>query len=246
MEQGLLEIQYSEKFKQNLSDDQLQFFQTWNEKVSSYRSCYKKIYCNGNKNEKKIALTFDDAPDAYCTPQILDILKRLRVQAGFSVIGLHIEENKKLLKRIYQEKHTIINHTYRHYELPSLSKEELYNEIKKTEELIYDLIGVKPSMIRPPYGILSDSVVAEIERLNYGILLWSYDTCDCVVKTADDILDNMCDSIRPGEVILMHSYENKESTVAALEPLIIGLQANGFEIVPMEELFDIKCYRELG
>lgn len=242
MNQEILQLKGSEKLEKKITDEQKQFNKMRNNNIKNYLNIHKKIYCNGAGKEKKVALTFDDAPDAYCTPRILDILKKLNVQAAFSIIGVYIEENKALLKRIYKENHAIINHTYMHHDLSLLSKEELREELKKTKELIYRSIGVKTSIMRPPFGNLSDFVIEEIARLNYDILLWSYDTYDWAAESADDILYNMCDSIRPGEIILMHSYENKESTVEALEPLILSIRARGFEIVPIEELLNIKCY----
>ena len=54
---------------------------------SSYEDYEDLIIKYGNKNEKIVALTFDDGPDEDFTPQILDILKKYNVKATFYVIG---------------------------------------------------------------------------------------------------------------------------------------------------------------
>ena len=81
---------------------------------SSYEDYEDLIIKYGNKNEKIVALTFDDGPDEDFTPQILDILKKYNVKATFYVIGEKVQYNKKIIKREYEEGHEIGNHTYTH------------------------------------------------------------------------------------------------------------------------------------
>jgi len=64
-------------------------------------------------NNKGIALTFDDGPNAAITPQILAILEKENIKATFFIIGNKIEQNAALLKKIDNEGHTIGNHSYR-------------------------------------------------------------------------------------------------------------------------------------
>jgi len=140
MNQTMLRVNYSNVAKQKLSEEEKQFYLNWDENVATYQKQYSKVYCNGDNELKKVALTFDDAPDSYCTPKILQLLEKHNVRASFSVVGLHIEENQALLKRIYNENHTIINHTYKHYDLTTLTRDNLISEINQTENLIYKLI----------------------------------------------------------------------------------------------------------
>lgn len=243
LNETILKVKYSEKAKQKLTDIEKEQYRSWNDNITAYRKCSNRVYCNGNVEEKKVAITFDDAPDDYYTPRILDILKKFKVPASFSMIGLHMEENLELMKRIYKENHTLINHTYYHYDLTTLTREQLEKEIKTTEELIYHTVGVKPSIFRPPYGKLDCNVVKAISEMGYDILLWSLNTCDWVAETVEDITDSLIDTIRPGEVILLHSYENKQPTLEALEPMIVGLRKRGFEIVAVDQLLHLNKYR---
>ncbi len=236
----IYKLKYSEKTKQKLPDDTINFFRDWDEKVLKYRANYKLIYTNGKNDARKVALTFDDAPDADCTPQILDILKEMNVKASFSVVGLHIEREPQILRRIYDEKHDIINHTYFHPDLSKANSILLKEEIKRTEKIIYDITGFKTRIMRPPYGKLSTSSIEDIRLLDYKILLWSYDTFDYVAETSNDILDGMTDELRAGEIILLHSYENKEPTVKALNTIISELRNKGIELVPASEILGIN------
>ena len=44
------------------------------------------LYCSPNRTLKQVALTFDDGPDIYYTPQILKILKRNNIKATFFIV----------------------------------------------------------------------------------------------------------------------------------------------------------------
>ena len=49
------------------------------------------------RDEKKVAITFDDGPDAKTTALLLDGLKARKVRATFFVIGEKAEQNPELI-----------------------------------------------------------------------------------------------------------------------------------------------------
>lgn len=58
-------------------------------------------------SEKLVSLTFDDGPEDYYTPIILDILKEKGVPATFFVVGRQISFFPDMMKRIVAEGHGI-------------------------------------------------------------------------------------------------------------------------------------------
>lgn len=65
---------------------------------------------------KTIALTFDDGPLPYSTPDFLDVLKAKGATATFFTIGYLVDAYPDIAKRIVNEGHEIGNHTYYHNE----------------------------------------------------------------------------------------------------------------------------------
>ena len=61
---------------------------------------YPDVITRGSRINERIALSFDDGPDAELTPLILDILEKHKVQAVFFIIGKKIRGNENILKRI--------------------------------------------------------------------------------------------------------------------------------------------------
>ena len=105
---------------------------------------------------KKIAyLTFDDGPSRYVTPEILDILDSYNIKATFFVLGKQAEKNPDILKRIYEEGHSIGNHTYSHnYSFIYKNVNNFLYELEKTEEVFKNILGedFETNLIRFPGG----------------------------------------------------------------------------------------------
>ena len=81
------------------------------------------------KEQKLIALTFDDGPHPVYTPMLLDGLKERNVKASFFLLGGNIEGNEEVVERMAEEGHLIGNHTYSHVQLTKISPEEAEREI---------------------------------------------------------------------------------------------------------------------
>ena len=109
----------------------------------------KKMTASHSKN---IALTFDDGPSPDNTPMLLDILSEYNVPASFCVLGSLIESNEALLKRMLSLNCEIINHSWNHEYLTKVPEEEIYDNIRRTDDAILRACGVRPRFFRPPYG----------------------------------------------------------------------------------------------
>lgn len=139
----------------------------------------------GCRDPKTWALTFDDGPSNY-TSKLLDILDELDVKATFVVMGAHVKMYPDIIRRAYEAGHQIASHTYSHPHLMSLSSEEIVYEIKATEEVIQEAIGVKPSFIRPPYGEADARVKHLLKQMGYKVLMWNVDPTDYDVYMLED------------------------------------------------------------
>ncbi|NEW62335.1 polysaccharide deacetylase family protein [Granulicatella sp. zg-ZJ] len=185
---------------------------------------------NGATN--KVALTFDDGPRADTTPRILDVLKQYDVKATFFILGQNIAGNENLLKREVQEGHELGNHTFTHRSLPTLTDDEVKEEIGKTQKMIEDITGVKPKSLRPPYGAYNQKV-AELAKL--PIALWNIDSEDWKSRNVNSIQHQVLDTTIGGSIILVHDIH--EESAQSVESLILGLRERGFEFVTFSELY---------
>lgn len=86
----------------------------------------------------RIALTFDDGPNARYTPMLLDGLKKRNIRASFFLIGENIEGNEDILLQMRKDGHLIGNHTWDHVQLDKIPAEKARLEIEKTNNRIYE------------------------------------------------------------------------------------------------------------
>lgn len=201
------------------------------------------MFVNGSANRKAVALTFDDGPDADITPKILDVLKAKNVKASFFFIGEKVPENEDVVKRAYADGNLVLSHSFDHPDLSTKSEAVIDKQIKDTENAIYNVIGKKPALIRPPYGNTNDLILKEVARNNLKVVIWSIDTLDWSQKEKANITKNVLDNVRPGEIILMHSNEDKKTTLEALPDIIDGLKDKGYSIVTLSELLGVNAYK---
>lgn len=182
----------------------------------------------GEEHPNTITFTFDDGPDHRTTPMILDQLDRFGIKGTFFVNGAKFhprtaggEENQAVLRDIYKRGHFIGSHTFSHKDITALDSEGWRNEIRQVEQVMENIIGRRPWLIRPPFGRTSDSINDRLAKEGYTVVLWNLDSGDWKAKSARALFENTKRVILEnptGGVLLFH--DTNRSTVEAL-PLII-------------------------
>ena len=186
---------------------------------------------------RKVALTFDDGPDAHYTSRILDILKAEDVMATFFVLGEYVERYPELLKRIFNEGHLIANHSRTHKDLALLTNEEIIAlELGPTSQVIENLTGYYPMIMRPPYGSLRPDSVNFLKETGWRIVRWSLDTFDWDSRRnkPEQIINRIKAQHHNGAIVLMHC--NGPATTAVLPDVIKTFRELGYEFVTVTQL----------
>lgn len=196
-----------------------------------------KVYYHGNLKENKIYLTFDDGYSAKNTEKILDILKAKKVTATFFIEGGFIKENPIIVKRIADEQ-ILANHTYSHKNITKMSNEELINDIKKWEEVAYEITGKTfKKYFRPPMGVFDEEKLNILGDLGYTVFMWNVNYYDYVPnndKGVDFVINNILNQTTDGSIILMHTLT--KSNVDALDSVIDILREKGFVFSSLNDL----------
>ncbi|WP_427160546.1 polysaccharide deacetylase family protein [Aliinostoc sp. HNIBRCY26] len=193
-----------------------------------------------NKEQKVIALTFDDGPWPESTAKVLDILKENNIKGTFFVVGRNVKEYPDILKRVAAEGHTIGNHTWHHW-YHAMNPQLAAYEVTKTTELIYQITGVKPTLFRPPGGIMNNGVAAYAKNNKYAIIMWSSDSVDYSQPSVPRLINNVFSLARPGGIVLMHDGGgNRSKTIQALPEIIAKFRSQGYSFVTVPELLEMQ------
>lgn len=197
------------------------------------------------KRDLKVAyLTFDDGPSKTVTPKILDILAEYDIKATFFVIGKMVDVNPDILKRIYEEGHSIGNHSYSHnYSKVYKDMDSFLGELISADNAIKRVLGedFETKLLRFPGGSHAEykkKFVKKAEELGYKIYDWNALNGDAEgqLLSKDKLIQRLKSTIKGQKklIILMHDTDAKTTTVDALPEIIDYLKSEGYSFEKLE------------
>ena len=186
-----------------------------------------------------IAMTFDDGPSPKLTPKLLDLLAAHHIKATFFVIGQNVAEYPEVVARAVREGHEIGNHSWSHANLGRLSDEGVRRELKKTDDAIYNAAGVRPTLMRPPYGSITAHEKRWIyEEFGYRVIMWDVDPLDWRRPGPAVVCNRILKETRPGSIVLSHDIH--PGTIQSMPATLEQLEARGFKFVTVSELIKMQ------
>ena len=204
-------------------------------KLEDYGAC-----CLGDTSKKVVYLTFDEGYENGYTAKILDVLKSQDVKAMFFVTLPYVEKNEDLIKRMYEEKHLVCNHTNHHLSMPTLvdNESKFNSEITSVSDAYQEITGNQmPPFFRPPMGHYSQKSLAMTKALGYRTVFWSFAYCDWkpdAQPVPSEAQKLMLDGLHNGAIYLLHAVSKTNTEV--LGDFITEARSMGytFELLPAE------------
>lgn len=199
------------------------------------------IYCVQTE-EKKIALTFDAAWGNEDTGILLDILKKHNIKATFFATGGWVSSYPEDVKKILAAGHDLGNHSENHKNMSTLNHTEQEEEIMLVHNRVKQLTDYEMFLFRPPYGDYDEALIDCVTDCGYYAIQWDVDSLDWKDYGTDSIIRTVTEHkhLGNGSIILMHN--GAKYTASALERIIVSLQSEGYEFVPLSELIIKEDY----
>ncbi len=195
----------------------------------------KITFTEVNVDGPYIAMTFDDGPHATNTAKLLEMAAKRHIKLTFFVLGECIEQNPAVLQSEVAAGHEIGNHSWSHPNLAKLSDEAVRDQLKRTEDIIVKTAGVKPKLMRPPYGELTKRQRVLVNHdFGYKVILWDVDPLDWKRPGPSVVARRIIAGARPGSIILSHDIH--PPTIEAMPQVFDALLAKGFKFVTVSEL----------
>lgn len=187
-------------------------------------------------------LTFDDAPHpAGDTMKIAETLNNHDLKAIFFVNSMYLEgdeneENRQIIKDIYEMGHEIGNHTHTHANLQTVSEEVQKEEIEKTNQIVEEITGERPRFFRAPHGAMTDYAYSVLDSEGNQNMMWTfgYDWMD-EYQDANALAEVMVNTelLANGSNLLLH---DRTWTADALDDIIVGIEERGFTFIDPAEI----------
>lgn len=180
--------------------------------------------------EPSVYLTFDDGPNPHTTPQILAMLAEYDVKATFFLVGENCARYPHLVKQIHEAGHFIGNHTFTHSMLPLMPLRQLESEIVKTSELIEKIIGEKPVLFRPPFGLMDERAGKLLKKHGLIAVYWGVAPEDWLIPGTQRVIRRVMWKIADGTLIVLHEGGHLASqTVDAASEIIYRCRTLGYQ-----------------
>lgn len=206
------------------------------------------LYNNGSISSGTIYLTFDDGPSNGTTNVILDVLKEEGVKATFFVT---CNGPDSLIKRMYDEGHTVALHTASHnYSYVYSSVDNYFADLNRVSNRVKNITGIESKIIRFPGGSSNTisrnyktGIMSELTRMvldkGYRYFDWNVDSNDAGgARSSAEVYNNVIKNLSKSRsnVVLMHDI--KYTTRDAIRNIIKYGKANGYNF----EKIDMNTY----
>jgi peptidoglycan-N-acetylglucosamine deacetylase len=185
--------------------------------------------------DHEVVLTFDDGPIPPNTTKVLDILAAECVKATFFLVGVMANRYPSVVRRTFDEGHTIATHTQTHaakiWKWPIAKQEaDIQQGIASVTDALGDSGKLSPFFRFPGLG---KSAEIEAHLAEQGIMVWSADfpADDWTRINAKQVLKRALDRLeRNGKgVLLLHDIHKR--TVTALPELLQELKKRNYTVV---------------
>lgn len=210
---------------------------------------FVRTYYHAPAATGSIALTFDDGPDHSLTIDILEVLKKFAVTATFFVVGDNARQHPDIVKRCFEDGHTIACHDLGHSNLSNFRTTRLQiRDIGSGLDIIQEIIGKRPLLYRPPVGLTNPHTPKALERLHLKCIGWSIRAGENGNRSLINIR-KIHTLVKPGSVVLLHDClpnpAYKQEILHQIEWLCENIKHEGLNTVGVAELFGLRVYEDV-
>jgi peptidoglycan/xylan/chitin deacetylase (PgdA/CDA1 family) len=189
-----------------------------------FSNLFSNYYWHGDREHKRVYLTFDDGPTPEATEFVLHELAKHQFEATFFCIGDQVAKNPEIYDLIQEKGHRVGNHTFHHLNAWTASKDKYLNDVDECSELI------SSNLFRPPYGRITGKVARDLKEKGYKIILWDVLSGDFdPSRTSDSCLNALKKNTNNGSIIVFHDSEKSfQQLQKILPPYLEFLKQNGW------------------
>ena len=159
----------------------------------------------GQGDPGHVALTFDDGPDPGSTPQFAAVLADRGVRATFFMLGSMAAQAPGLAADLAAAGHEIGVHGWDHRYLVTRSPGAVRSDLRRATELIAEVTGTRPTLFRPPYGVLSGPATLAARGLGLTPVLWGASGREWTAGASpQSVLRTLLRDLDGGVTVLLH------------------------------------------
>ncbi len=186
----------------------------------------------GRPGRRAVALTFDDGPSS-ATPEILRVLEEYGVRGTFFQCGVNVRRAPELCLAVHRAGHEIGNHSHTHPNCALRRRSFIEKEFAAAQYAIAEHTGVKPSLLRAPYGVRWFGFREMQQKLGLQGVMWSVIGRDWKLP-AHAVAKRVVEQVTDGAIVCLHDGRgtlkdpDAGNTVEAVRRIVPALLENGY------------------
>jgi peptidoglycan/xylan/chitin deacetylase (PgdA/CDA1 family) len=208
--------------------------------VGAVEAADPPVVWHGPRDEKVVALTFDDGWSTPRCQKILDILLAEKVAATFFPNAVYVRQHPDFWRRVAELGFPIGNHTVNHRDLTELNAARVFKEIDRDRKIVEEITGVPMiRAMRPPFGAYDKQTIKQSARAGFPkLVLWDVTALDTSRRASKKAMTRAALSGRSGSVVVLHC--GPKETPQILPRIIKGYRDRGFRFVTIPALLGIE------
>jgi peptidoglycan-N-acetylglucosamine deacetylase len=201
---------------------------------------------HGSRDEREVAITFDDGPSDPYTLEIARVLDARNAKGTFFLVGKAVDERPDIVRALEGDGHLLGNHSYHHDSWRWLDPR--YPELERTQSALRRRAGVCPRFFRAPHGQHTPFMTRVLDEHGMTMVGWDVSAGDWKAHDARKVARTILEDVQPGSIILLHDgldgdvRANRSVVVRALPMILDGLERKGLKPVRLDTLLDERGY----
>jgi len=182
---------------------------------------------HGSRDERRVAITFDDGPNDPYSLDIARILDEHGAKGTFFEVGKALDKRPDIARALREDGHLLGNHSYEHDEWRWLDPR--YPELERTQRAFRRNLGVCPTFYRAPHGQHTPLLARVVGDHGMTMVGWDVSAGDWKAHDAGLLARRVLDDVEPGSIIDLHDGLDGDVTadrsvlVRALPKILDGL-----------------------
>lgn len=185
---------------------------------------------------KELSLTFNGMGDSETMKRLLDQLDAYGIKATFFLPGMRVAEEPDIAKDIAKRGHEIENNTLNRLDMAKLPYEQVYSEIKLSNDVIRKQTGIAPRYVRTKSGDYTDDVRLAAAQLGMeAVVSYNINPKDREMQSAAEIGRYVERYIMRGGIINLNTDVNPQ-VIDAIPYIAKVAKDIGYKLIPLHEL----------
>jgi peptidoglycan/xylan/chitin deacetylase (PgdA/CDA1 family) len=199
------------------------------------------VLFHGPATDRRIALTVDDGTSADVVAGYVAFAHRAGIHLTFSPNGVYNREwapHAAVLRPLIAAGQVqIINHTFTHRDLRTLSPTRIRDELDRNDDWVARTFGITTRpYYRPPFGRHTPAIDATAADLGYTrTVMWNGSFSDSEVVTPQFLLAQARQYLQPGVINLGHA--NHPAVLGLFDQLLDLIRSRDLNPVTLDEMF---------